>query len=79
MQALTEQKLNEVFRAVLNLAPGAEVKGVRQEGRAAWDSLAHVTLVAALESEFGLSVDAGDSLGLTSYEAAARYLEEQGL
>lgn len=79
MRTLTEQKLAEIFRAVLNLAPGAEVTAIRQEHQPGWDSLAHVTLVAAMESEFGLAIDAGDSIELTSYEAAARYLEERGL
>lgn len=79
MKALAEQKLSDVFRAVLNLDPGAELRGVRHEGNPAWDSLAHVTLVAAIESEFGLTIDAGDSLELTSFEAAVRYLEEKGL
>ncbi len=79
MQALTEQKLGEVFRAVFNLAPGALVTGVRQGSEPAWDSLAHVMLIAAMESEFGIAVDAGESLGLTSYHAAARFLEARGL
>ncbi len=79
MRALTEQKLREIFRAVLDLPDGADVTRMRQEGEPAWDSLAHVTLVAAMESEFDLQVDAGDSLALTSFAAVVRYLEERGL
>jgi hypothetical protein len=41
--------------------------------------MAHVSLVAAIEGEFGLTIDAGDSLTLTSYESTRRYLEELGL
>ena len=51
----------------------------RQGTEAAWDSLAHVLLVGAIESEFGLQIDASDSLELTSYESIASYLERQGL
>lgn len=71
-------RLAAVFRAVFELPPEADVTGVEQGTFPAWDSMAHVTLVAALESEFGLVIDAGDSLDLTSYVAVAAYLEEQG-
>jgi acyl carrier protein len=75
----TTPKLAEIFKAVLELPAGAEFRDVRQENTAGWDSLAHVVLIGAIESEFDLQVDANDSLGLTSYEAIARYLEERGL
>jgi acyl carrier protein len=72
-----EEKLAEVFRAVLSLAQGTDVTGVRQLSTPSWDSLAHVSLVAAVESEFGISIDIADSLELTSYPAVKLYLEEQ--
>lgn len=72
-----EEKLAEVFRAVLSLAQGSDVTGVRQLGTPSWDSLAHVSLVAAVESEFGVSIDIADSLALTSYPAVKLYLEER--
>jgi acyl carrier protein len=75
----TKPKLDEIFRAVLDVPADAEVRDVRQENTARWDSLAHVVLVSAIECEFDLQVDANDSLDLTSYDAIARYLEEQGL
>jgi len=68
-------KLREIFGAVLNLPEGFAVSDMRQDGLPSWDSLAHVTLIAAMESEFGISIDAGDTLGITSHDAAARFLE----
>jgi acyl carrier protein len=73
-----EQKLAEVFRAALSLGPDSDVTAARQLNTPSWDSLAHVLLVAALESEFGISVDIADSLTLTSYRAVRLYLEERG-
>ena len=73
-----ERKLIEIFRAVFTLGPGSDVSGVCQSTTPAWDSLAHVTLVAALESEFGISIDLADSLALTSYGAVKLYLEKLG-
>ena len=73
-----EEKLAEVFRAVFSLGPGSDVVDVRQLNTPGWDSLAHVSLVAALESEFGIAVDIGESLELTSYRAIRHYLEQRG-
>jgi acyl carrier protein len=73
-----ERKLAEVFRVVLSLEQDADVTGVRQLNTPGWDSLAHVSLVGAVESEFGISIDIADSLALTSYPAVKLYLEERG-
>jgi len=72
-----ERKLAEVFRAVFSLGQGSDVTGVRQLNTPGWDSLGHVSLVAAIESEFEISIDIADSLALTSYSAVRLYLEEQ--
>jgi nucleotide-binding universal stress UspA family protein len=37
---------------------------------------AHVTLISAIESEFGLAIDIGDSMDMTSFDAVLAYLEE---
>ena len=73
-----ERKLAEVFRAVLSLSADSDVTGACQLSTPGWDSLAHVSLVAAIESEFGISIDIADSMALTSFRVATLYLEEQG-
>jgi len=78
MASSTEITLQEIFRAVLNMPPGTDVTKVRQLGHPKWDSLAHVSLIAALESEFGVEVDVAQSLDLTSYESVLLYLKEHG-
>ena len=74
-----DQQLQALFRAVFDLTPSTPVTQCQQSNTASWDSMAHVSLVAAIEGEFGLSIDAGDSLTLTSYEAVRQYLESQGV
>lgn len=76
---MNQQILEQVFRAVLELPEGADVRAVRQVNQSSWDSLAHVSLVLAVESEFNLSIDMADSVELTSYEAFELFLEEKGL
>jgi acyl carrier protein len=79
MQAENLEQLEKIFREVFGLAAGADVRRVRQISHERWDSLAHVTLMAALEGEFGIELDTSEQLELTSFEAVRLFLEEKGL
>ena len=75
----TEQRLQAIFRAVLELPPGSDPTASTQGQTATWDSMAHVSLMAAVEAEFGVTIDAGDALSLTSYEATRQFLADLGV
>ncbi len=79
MTAEGDAKLNEIVRAVLQLPANADVGRARQLSVESWDSLAHVSLMIAIESEFGVSIDVADQITLTSVPAIRLYLEERGL
>lgn len=79
MNVATTEKLQDIFRAVFELPAGADVTRLRQISEKKWDSLAHVSLVAAVESEFGLTIDAADAMRMTSFQATQLLLEEKGL
>lgn len=79
MTATSTGKLQEIFRAVFELPPGADVTRVRQINQKNWDSLMHVSLVAAIESEFDITLDAADALRMTSFQATQLLLDEKGL
>jgi acyl carrier protein len=79
MSAQATEKLQEIFRAVFELPEGADLTRLRQMNTQEWDSLAHVSLVVAIESEFGMSLDAAEQLQMTSYQATQLLLEEKGL
>lgn len=66
--------LQELVRAVLELPADADVTTAAQGISPMWDSLAHVNLMTALESEFDLEIDLDDSLQLTSYDAVRQYI-----
>ncbi len=72
-----ERKLEEIFREVFRLQQTDDVTRIRQVNHPAWDSLAHVTMISAIESEFGVNVEIADSIELTSFEAVALYLSER--
>jgi len=74
-----EAKLQEIIRATLDLPWDADVTTAGQAGIERWDSLAHVSLMLAIESEFALSIDIADQIHLTSYPAIRHYLKAQGV
>lgn len=73
-----EAKLREVVRVALELPADADVTRAAQSGMESWDSLAHVSLMLALESEFAISIDVADQIRLTSYAAIRDFLKERG-
>lgn len=83
MSETFDRRLSDIFRAVFEIAPDADLEGVRQVTTTAWDSLGHVSLVTALESEFEVEISAADSLEITSFDAARlivqELLEEKGV
>ena len=73
------ERLQAIFRLVFHLSPSADPTDVRQLTEPHWDSLAHVSLVAAIESEFEVQIDVAEALQMTSYKATELLLEEKGL
>lgn len=79
LNASPNAKLIEIFRAALELPPDVDVTNLQQIDAPSWDSLAHISLVSAIESEFGTTIDASDALRITSFAAAQRIVDERGL
>jgi acyl carrier protein len=73
------QLLQQVFLVVLDLPEGTEVTAIRRLTEPKWDSLAHTTLVFAIESEFDVSLSAQETERITSFAGARLLLEEKCL
>ena len=73
------QKLRDVFRTSLDLAPDADVDNLRYQDNEKWDSLAHMSLVAALEDEFSVMLDTDDVINMSSFDEAVRILGKYGV
>jgi acyl carrier protein len=69
--------LTEIFQIVLDLPDNTKMDKVRQINSHSWDSLAQVSLISAMESEFGLSLDSDDRERLTSFAGALLLLQEK--
>lgn len=79
ISAEADAKLDEIVRAVLQLPADAEITRARQLSVETWDSLAHVSLMLAIESEFGVRIDIADQIALTSVPAIRLYMGERGV
>ncbi|GAA0798956.1 acyl carrier protein [Spirilliplanes yamanashiensis] len=73
------RRLREAFRTSLDLPPDAEVDDLRYQDNEKWDSLAHMSLVAAIEDEFSVMIDTDDVIALSSFKEAVRILGEHGI
>jgi acyl carrier protein len=77
MARVPETTLSDIFRAVFNLAEDADVSGIAQDSWIEWDSLATVTLLSAIESEFEIEIDPADALELSSFTQVLTYVNRR--
>lgn len=73
------QRLREAFRTSLDLPPDADVDELHYADNEKWDSLAHMSLVAAIEDEFSVMIDTDDVIDMSSFHEATRILGKYGV
>jgi acyl carrier protein len=73
------ERLRGVFRKSLELAADFEVDSLEYRGIEKWDSLAHMSLIAALEDEFDIMIDTDDVIDLSSFAKAREILGKYGV
>ena len=67
-----------VFIDMLDLTPPIDWATVRYQEIEAWDSLAHMAIVGALEDRFGIMLDTDDVLDMSSFDKALEILAKYG-
>ncbi|MFR9776462.1 acyl carrier protein [Micromonospora sp. MS34] len=73
------ERLRSVFRDALELPGEFQVDDLEYRGNEKWDSLAHMSLVAAIEDEFGVMLDTDEVIDLSSFDRARQILEKHGV
>jgi acyl carrier protein len=73
------QRLENVFRTALRLTGDVDVLALEYRGVPQWDSLGHMTLVAAIEDEYGIAIDTDDVIDLNSFAKAVTLLDKHGV
>jgi acyl carrier protein len=70
-------KLREIFQVILDLPPDADFMRLRRLVEPRWDSLAQTSIIAAMESEFGIELELADMERISSFEAALLLVDEK--
>ena len=73
-----EEKLREVFSQVLGMDASQVTDELQYAVAEGWDSVAHMSLIAAIEEAFDIMIDAEDVIDMSSFKKArdivAKYL-----
>lgn len=67
------EKYTQTFCDTLGITED-QTKVLEYQGVEAWDSVGHMTLVAALEDAFNISLDTDDIIDLSSFEKGQEIL-----
>lgn len=68
------EKYNAVFCKTLNVKE-TQLADLKYQGVPEWDSVGHMTLVAALEDAFDIMMEMDDIIDLSSYEKGKEILK----
>lgn len=74
-----EVKLRQAFAAGLNMTEANIEEGMKYGNTKGWDSVAHMSLVASLDSTFDVMLEIDDVLDLSSYGKAREILAKYGV
>lgn len=70
------EKYNNAFIETFTIT-GDQLSGLKYQGIEAWDSVGHMTLVAAIEDAFDIMMDTDDIIDFSSYEKGQEILKEK--
>lgn len=71
---MPDEKVKQAFLTALDLPAAADVEALELGTNSEWDSVAHMALVAELEEQFSISLDAEDIVDLSSYAKSLEIL-----
>ncbi len=70
------EKLKKVFCATFEIPADTDFESLQYRSIVQWDSVAHMQLVAALETEFDIMMETEDVIGLSSFPKAREILRK---
>ena len=72
------EKLTNVFVETFSI-DAEKTKGLEYQSIEAWDSVGHMTLVAAIEDDFDIQLDTDDIIDMSSFEKAQEILAKYAI
>ena len=70
------EKYNNAFMETFEITED-KLEGLKYQDVAAWDSVGHMSLIAALEEAFDIMMDTDDIIELSSYEKGKEILAKE--
>jgi len=70
-------KLEQTFRRVFDLPADADVRALAGETHDRWDSIAHITLILAVEQEFSIALAPEEVAAACTFEAMETLVERK--
>ena len=73
---LPVEKYSEIFKTALNVDANKVNKNLKYNEIDEWDSIAHMTLMAALEEEYKISLETDDIVDFSSFKKGIEILKK---
>ena len=75
----TAEKYSEIFKASLNIDGDKVNENLKYNEIDEWDSIGHMTLMAALEEEYKISLETDDIVDFSSYKKGIEILKKYNI
>ena len=75
----TAEKYSEIFKASLNIDVDKVNENLKYNEIDEWDSIGHMTLMAALEEEYKISLETDDIVDFSSYKKGIEILKKYNI
>ncbi len=79
MKEVKEDVLKDIFARTLNVEKEIINDDFKYGEAPNWDSVNHMSLVAEIENEFGISLEMDDIIDMSSFKKAKEILEKYGI
>lgn len=79
MQSSDLEKLKSIFINILDLEDNQEIQSLTKLSQQNWDSLAQVSLIAAVANEFSVEISGDEFEMFTSFNSVKILLESKGI
>ena len=73
------EKYSKIFKDALNISDNKFNENIKYNEIEEWDSIAHMTLVAALEEEYKVTLETDDIIDFSGFEKGKEILNNYGV
>ena len=75
----TIAKYSEIFKTALNISNDKLNENIKYNEIEEWDSIGHMTLVAALEEEYKITLETDDIIDFSSFKKGMEILKKYSI